>query len=44
MLIPTLIFLIGLKIGLNLGYCIVQRDYENDTVIDSLLRKLMKIF
>lgn len=43
-LIPILMFLIGMKMGLNLGYCIVQTSSENDTPTDSLIRKLMKIF
>lgn len=43
-LILSFIFLIGMKIGLSLGYCIAQTSSENDTQTDSLIRKLMKIF
>lgn len=43
-LIVLLILLIGMKIGLNLGYCIVQDNRKEDTQTDKLLRKLMKVF
>jgi hypothetical protein len=43
-LIVLLLLLIGMKIGLNLGYCIVQDNREEDTKTDKVLRKLMKIF
>ena len=44
LLVHGLFLMIGMKIGLNIGYCITQDNYTEDTITDKVFRKLMKIF
>jgi hypothetical protein len=43
-LIVVLLLLIGMKIGLSFGYCIAQNNPTEDTKMDRIFRRLMKIF